>query len=69
MPVVHLTNMVPVAQSVGSNRIVKAVAIPHPMCDASLAEEAQYRQRYQIVIKALAALSTGIKEQTVFTVF
>jgi len=69
MPVVHLTNMVPVAQSVGSNRIVKAIAIPHPMCDTSLPEEAQYKQRYQLVRKALEALSTDIKEQTVFTAF
>jgi len=67
IPVVHMACMVPVAQSMGVNRIIKTLSIPYPMCDVSLSEEAQYKQRYQLLSKALDVLTTDISQQTVFT--
>lgn len=66
MPVVHMASIVPISQSVGANRIIPTVAIPHPLGDPTLdpAEEKALRRR--LVEKALTALSTGVSEQTVF---
>lgn len=66
MPVVQITNMVPVAKSVGANRIVPGVAITNPLCDPALPPEEQSAQRRRILEKALAALETKIAQQTVF---
>ena len=56
-----MVNMVPVAKGIGSNRIVKTYGISYPMH-----EEAQREQRYELVGRALKALNTDIREQTVF---
>ena len=66
MPVVHMVNMVPVAKGIGSNRIVKTYGISYPMHDPGATEEAQREQRYELVGRALKALNTDIREQTVF---
>jgi len=31
LPVVHIATVVPISKTVGANRIVPAVAIPHPL--------------------------------------
>ena len=66
MPVVHMVNMVPVAKGIGSNRIVKTYGISYPMHDPEATDEAQREQRYELVGRALKALNTDIREQTVF---
>ena len=66
IPVVHLTNMVPVAVSIGSNRILKGFSIPFPACDCNLPEEERYASRYHLVEKGLAALMTEQQQQTVY---
>lgn len=66
MPVVHLATVVPISKTVGANRIVPAVAIPHPLGDPSLNSEAEKQMRRALVEKGLAALTTEIEEQTVF---
>jgi len=66
IPTAHMVNMVPVAQNVGSARIVKTVAISHPLGDPALSQEEQYDLRYKLVEKALAALTDDIDEQTVY---
>ena len=63
---VHVCTIVPISQSVGANRIVPAVAIPHPLGDPSKSEKEEKRLRRAIVEKALNALKTKIDEQTVF---
>lgn len=68
IPVVHVVNMVPVAKSIGSNRILKAYSIPAPMCDPNLPAKDQAQQRYHLMEKALEVLATDIKTQTVFSV-
>ena len=67
MPVVHMASIVPISQSVGANRIIPTVAIPHPLGDPTrtLAEEKIIRRK--LVEKALRALQTEVHEQTVFT--
>ncbi len=66
LPVVHICTVVPISLTVGANRIVPAVAIPHPLGDPKLepAEEKQLRRK--LVERALKALSTEVEDQTVF---
>jgi glycine reductase len=66
LPTAHVCSIVPISRTVGANRIVPAVAIPHPLGDPSLAPEAERALRRRIVERALAAVSTEIEEQTVF---
>ena len=49
----------------GANRIVKAVAIPHPVGSPGLGPE-EHALRRDIVLRAVEALGTEIQEQTVF---
>ena len=66
IPVVHICTVVPISLTVGANRIVPAIAIPHPLGNPALdpAEEKSLRRR--IVEKALNALTVEVSEQTVF---
>ncbi len=68
MPVVQIANLVPVATTTGSNRIVPGFAIPYPLGNPELTPEAQYKMRHHRVEVALDALATPIDEQTVFKV-
>jgi glycine reductase len=52
---------------VGANRIVPAVAIPHPLGNPRLPLEEEKELRRNLLKKALAALQTPIEEQTVFS--
>ncbi len=65
-PTVHVANMTPVSESLGCNRILKSYGIPYPFCDPSKEEAIQEKQRYEMVCKALDALCTDAKDQTVF---
>lgn len=62
----HICTVVPISLTVGANRIVPAVAIPHPLGDPSLKPEEEKAVRRKILEKALEALGTEIREQTVF---
>ncbi len=66
IPVVHICTIVPISQTVGANRIVPAVAIPHPLGDPTKTPEEEKVIRRCILEKALKALQTPITEQTVF---
>ena len=66
MPVVHIATVVPISQTVGANRIVPAIAIPHPLGDPKMDKSEEKLVRRQMVEKALATLTTEISEQTVF---
>lgn len=68
MPVVQLCNLVPVAMTVGTNKIVPTISIPYPLGDPQISNEEQYKLRYKIVRRALEALTEEITEQTVFKV-
>ncbi|EGI25788.1 glycine reductase, B [Escherichia coli TA206] len=66
MPVVHIATVVPISLTVGANRIVPAVAIPHPLGNPQLNAQDEKKLRRQLVEKALCALQTPVSEQTVF---
>ncbi len=66
MPVVHIATVVPISLTVGANRIVPAVAIPHPLGNPLLEPADEKQLRRQLVEKALQALKTPVTEQTVF---
>ncbi len=68
IPVVQMANLIPVAKTVGANRIVPTISIPYPLGDPSTSEDEQWKLRYHRVGVALDALTTDIDEQTVFDV-
>ena len=66
LPVVHVATVVPISRTVGANRIVPAVAIPHPLGDPDLDSEKEKKVRRELVERSLEALQTSIDSQTVF---
>lgn len=66
IPVVHICTVVPISLTVGANRIVPAVAIPHPLGNPALSMEEEKEIRRGLVDKALKALTTEVDGQTVF---
>ncbi|KRT35737.1 selenoprotein B, glycine/betaine/sarcosine/D-proline reductase domain protein [Acetomicrobium hydrogeniformans ATCC BAA-1850] len=66
LPTVHICTIVPISQTVGANRIVPAVAIPHPLGDPTKSPEEERAIRRRLLNKALKALQVDIKEQTLF---
>ena len=68
IPVVHVCTVTPISMTVGANRIVPAIAIPHPLGNPALTPEEEYNLRKKIVNRALEALTTEVKDQTIFEV-
>ena len=66
IPVVHLCTVVPISRTIGANRIIPAIGIPYPLGDPTQGEEESYKIREKLVTRALKALETPIKAQTVF---
>ena len=66
LPVVHMCTIVPISLTVGANRIVPAVAIPHPLGNPELPPAEEKALRRRLVEKALRALQTEVEGQTVF---
>lgn len=66
IPVVQIATIVPIMKTVGSNRIVPGVAIPHPVGNPEVSEEADHKTRRKLLEKALEAMVSPIKEQTIF---
>ena len=63
---VHVASIVPISLTVGANRIVPAVAIPHPLGNPELSEDKERELRLNLVKKSLRALEVEVEEQTVF---
>lgn len=68
IPVVHICTVTPISLTVGANRIVPAVAIPHPLGNPKLSCGEEKTLRRKIVQTALKALSTEVSDQTIFEV-
>lgn len=66
IPVAFITAMISLAEQENVNRIVEAVAIPHPCGDPRLPEQADLELRRKIVQCALEALQTDLKSPMVF---
>ena len=63
---VHICTIVPISKTVGANRIIPAVAIPHPLGDPSKTKAEEKALRRTLVEKALEAMQTKLEGQTVF---
>ena len=63
---VHMCTVTPISLTVGANRIVPTIAIPHPLGNPTLTHEEEYELRKKLVLKALKALTTEVTGQTVF---
>ena len=66
IPVVHICTVTPISMTVGANRIVPAIAIPHPLGNPALEADEEKALRRKIVEKALVALQTEVEDQTIF---
>ena len=66
LPTCHVCSIVPISKTVGANRIVPSVAIPHPLGDPDKAPEEELALREALLERALQAIETSIDGQTVF---
>ncbi len=66
IPVVHVCTVTPISMTVGANRIVPAIAIPHPLGNPALTLEEEKDIRRKLLKKAFRALTTEIEDQTIF---
>lgn len=66
IPVVHICTVTPISMTVGANRIVPAIAIPHPLGNPALTMDEEKAIRRDLLNKALTALTTEIDTQTIF---
>ena len=66
IPVVHMCTVTPISMTVGANRIVPTIAIPHPLGNPALSPEDEKALRRKLVETALRALSTEVTDQTIF---
>ena len=66
IPVVHICTVTPISMTVGANRIVPAIAIPHPLGNPEMDKDEEYALRKSLVKKALDALTTEVDKQTIF---
>lgn len=61
-----MCTVVPISLTVGANRIVPTIAIPHPLGNPNLDKKDEYELRKRLVEKALVALQTSVDGQKVF---
>ena len=66
LPASHICSIIPISKTVGANRIVPSIAIPHPLGDPSKSAGEEYAIRRRLLERALEALQTDITQQTVF---
>lgn len=64
----QMANLIPVARTVGVNRLVPTISIPYPLGDPATPKEEQFKLRYHRVGVALDALTADIKEPQLFKV-
>ena len=63
LPTAHICALTPVAQMVGSNRIIPAASVLHPVGDPNRDPKAEKTLRRAIVEKALKALQHRDNQQ------
>jgi len=66
IPTALISTIVPLAESIGPNRIIPGKAITHPLGDPTLSRDEERALRRGLVRQALDALQTEIAGQTVF---
>jgi betaine reductase len=55
LPVVHMCTVVPISLTVGANRIVPTVAIPHPLGNPALSRDEEKKLRMVTVVEGRPA--------------
>ena len=68
IPVVHMCTVTPISMTVGANRIVPTIALPHPLGNPALTMDEEKAIRRKLVERALEALTTEVEDQTIFEV-
>ena len=63
-----MCTVTPISMTVGANRIVPTIAIPHPLGNPALPPEEEKALRRKLVSRALEALTTEVEDQTIFEV-
>ena len=66
IPIVHMSTITTISESVGANSIVPTIAIPHPVGNPNLPKNEEYSLRKKMVERAIDALGTEISEVTEF---
>lgn len=66
IPIVHITNLTPVAKVTGSNRIIPGIGLVSPCSDPLLSDEEQKIMQKNFVERALKAITTDVDDQTFF---
>lgn len=66
IPIVHMSTITTISQSVGANRIVPTIAIPYPVGNPALEPDKELLLRKSLVKKAVNALATPVQGVTVF---
>ena len=66
IPAVLICAIVPIALTVGANRVVRGVAIPHPVGDPRIEKSGEVAVRKKLLTLALQGLESRIEEQTVY---
>jgi len=64
--VAHCCSITTISKTVGANRIIPTIAIPHPFGDPQKSTLEEKHLRKELVKKALTALSTSVEVQTIF---
>jgi len=62
IPVSIICTITPIAETVGANRIVRAVAVPYPVGNPTVAQEDERAIRNDVLQKSLSALETQITQ-------
>jgi glycine reductase complex component B subunit gamma len=60
-----MCTITPVSLTVGANRIIPTIAIPHPLGNPALSMEEEYSLRRKLTENALKGLETPVDDQTV----
>ena len=66
IPIIHMATITTISKSVGANRIVPTVAIPHPVGNPALPPDKELELRRDLVKRALDGLKSEVKESTEF---
>lgn len=65
LPTTLISALVPLAASVGANRIVEGKALTHPLGDPERSGEEERRLRRMLLLRSLDALQTVVQDQLI----
>ncbi len=66
IPIVHMATIITISDSVGANRIVPTIAIPHPTGDPSVDGNQELTKRTALTERAVNSLASDASENNMF---